>query len=132
MAKGFPVTEAFIVATLAPAVAVALLTREWIAIIPALYFTAAHTAILGVPFFLLIRKRGWFNVVRASAGGLVIGLLPVATITCPLWLQSSPTTWEWRGYLSTVIAFGAFGGFGGLVFSVYLSARESMILKSTQ
>jgi hypothetical protein len=123
--RGFPTAEAFIVAVITPAALFALVT-DWIMAIPALYVTAAHALVLGLPLFLLIRQRGWLNLPTTMAGGMVIGLLPIAIVTCPLWFNSSPTTFEWRSYISSACLFSALGGIAALAFSCYLRLRQRM------
>jgi hypothetical protein len=121
--RGLPAVEAFVVATVAPAAIFAAMT-SWIMVIPALYVTAAHTLVLGIPLFLLMRRKGWFNLASALTGGMVIGLVPIAIATWPLWLTSSPSNFEWLSYIKSACLFGAFGGFGALAFCAYLSMRE--------
>jgi len=115
------------------------LFRRWrgAAFVMTFVVAGAHTLVLGVPLFLLLRWRGWVNVVTATAGGFVIGMLPDAIWSWPLWyaeLKTSawtgsygqtmtegvPTTAGWQQYIDGVLIFGAFGAFAGFVFWLYL------------
>jgi hypothetical protein len=123
--RGFPTTEAFIVAIITPAALLALVT-EWIMIIPALYVTAAHALVLGLPLFLLFRSKRWLNLPAVMASGMAIGLLPMAIVTCPLWLSGSPSAFEWRSDIKSACLFSAFGGIAAMAFWGYLRFRRRM------
>jgi hypothetical protein len=120
-----PTAEAFVVAIVTPAALFAAVT-DWIMVIPALYATAAHALVLGLPWFLFLRSNRWLNLPVVMASGMAIGLLPIAIVTCPLWLSSSPTAFEWRGYVSSACLFSAFGGIAAMAFWAYLRLRQRM------
>ena len=123
--RGFPTIEAFVVAIVTPAALFAVVT-EWIMVIPALYVTAAHALVLGIPLFLLVKYKGWLNLPVAMGAGMVIGFVPIAVVTCPLWLDSSPTAFEWRSYFSSACLFSALGGIAALAFWCHLRLRQRM------
>jgi hypothetical protein len=81
---------------------------------------------LGLPLFLLFRSKRWLNLPAVMAGGMSIGLLPIAIVTCPLWLESSPTTFEWLSYIQSACLFSAMGGIAAVAFWGYLRLRQRM------
>lgn len=123
--RGFPTIEAFIVAIVTPAALFAVVT-ELIMVIPAIYVTTAHALVLGLPLFLLVKRKGWFSLSVAMTAGMIIGFVPIAILTCPLWLASSPSAFEWRSYFSSACLFSALGGIAALAFWCYLRLRQPM------
>jgi hypothetical protein len=128
--------EALLVAMLAPALVIALVTRQFAAAIPIAMVSAAHAIVLGVPVFLFLRWRGWANAFTSVIGGALVGAGPVALLLfpggnrfagssasvggVPTMVNGVATEAGWNGYFNTLKIFGAFGAASGLLFWLYL------------
>jgi len=132
--------EALLVAMLAPALVIALVTLHLAAAIPIAMVSSAHAIILGVPVYLFLRWRGWANAFTSVISGALIGAGPVALLLFPggnhlsAWNASAggvptivngvATEAGWNGYFTTLEVFGAFGAASGLLFWLYLWWRS--------
>jgi hypothetical protein len=118
-----PVAEAFVVATVAPA----LLWLPWGAGLSffVLLIAAAHALCLGAPVVCVLRDRGQLTMGMAVAGGFAIGAGPCALLMLPTTLNGTSTGFSVLDYLTVVLVYGGSGAFSGIVFGCYLWAREA-------
>lgn len=137
---------AALAAAIAPSALVAALSGS-LQILPFVFFVAlAHALVLGVPLFLLLRRKAWANGFSATAAGFGIGCLPVGVLTWPLRLAGSgsnswigperiptvvdgvPTSAGWLAYGELVVQFGGYGALAGLAFwlAIRALARASL------
>jgi zinc transporter ZupT len=85
------------------------------AIIVFLYVYPA-TAMLGIPVFLLFRRKGWYEWWRALIGGVCIGIAPsLLSLLLVVFVETNA-----RELVATVVPFAglgaAFGAIGALAF----------------
>ena len=66
----------------------------------------AHAVLLGLPFYLLLRMKGWVNAASTAIGGFFIGVVPAGVVSLPL--ESAN--------VEGLLAFGGLGLLGGLAF----------------
>lgn len=141
---------AVLAASLAPALVFAAMSGSFALLTVAFVIALAHAVVLGLPLFLLLRRKGWVNGVSTTIGGLIVGATPVAVLTWPLrysdlrsnsWIgpdrvqtmiDGAPTVAGWLQYAQGSLYLGAFGLLGGLAFwatlrlTGQLPARESL------
>ena len=123
---------AFILAALAPAVAAAGLEKS-IKLMPLTFLVAfAHAVGLGLPLFLIFRKKRLVNFISCGGIGFIVGALPIGVLSWPLayWrapgqasingvptvVDGLPTAAGWLYYVQTLAYFGLFGALAGLIF----------------
>jgi hypothetical protein len=96
----------------------------------------AHAVLLGLPLFLILRSRGWVNVMSCVAFGFVIGAAPAGVLTWPMHcpelhtsrpvdgvptiLNRAVTAAGGASYVKPLIYFGSLGALGGFAFWVSL------------
>ena len=140
MVRGLPVFEAFIVASAAPALAVGLVDWSSLAWFPVAFFVATiNSLVLGLPLFLFVRSRGWFNFVTSVVGGCMVGAIFGALVAWPFWtfdqynatvngrrtiIDGVLTLAGWYEYGKQALPFAVYGAFSGLVFWIYLRFRQ--------
>ena len=128
--------EALLVAMLAPALVIALITLQLAAVIPIAMVSSAHAIVIGVPVYLFLRWRGWANAFTSVIGGALVGAVPVALLLfpggnrfagssasvggVPTMVNGAATEAGWNGYFNTLLVFGAFGAASGFLFWLYL------------
>ncbi|HSC08979.1 MAG TPA: hypothetical protein VLD59_19300 [Steroidobacteraceae bacterium] len=102
----------------------------------ALFISAVHVLVLGLPAFLLLHGLGKVRWWSAITGGFVLGCIPVGVWTWPMRytdLKSTSSYWDgekmvqtmvdgvptaagWLSYVSSVSLMGLLGALGGLAF----------------
>src|SRR5262245_63952606 len=86
---------AFLFAALAPALLYSLAGGSYQLLPLTLTVTLAHALVLGLPLFLIVRRTGWVNVFSATAGGFLIGAIPIGLMSWPLtWTRGSNVSIE--------------------------------------
>lgn len=135
-----PVVEAFMLGSLAAALAALAWAMDGRYFLPALAIVFAHTLFLAVPLYALLRWKQRISAATTIGGAFLIGCTPMAIWSWPLayrelrgnvmdsrWgeimVNGVPTTAGWLAYASGVLIFGAFGLLAGLVFWFYLRFR---------
>jgi hypothetical protein len=104
-------SEALALALTLPAVAFGLFSLNPLVIVAIAGVSLIHAAVLGIPLFIVLRKRGLVNVATSTIGGTVIGALPAAIL-----FREIPGQW---------MPFAAFGAASGFVFGGYIWMRGS-------
>jgi hypothetical protein len=115
-------------------------------VIGVLVVAVPHVLVLGIPVFLLMRKRGWLNACAVSLAGFLAGGAPLAVVSFPPLRNTSGITYEatwyggyytfvnngvttvygWLSYFEGVVTFGLQGTVAALVFwKVWEWARTS-------
>ena len=122
---------AFLFAALVPALAFALFAGSSTLLPFALVVTLAHAVLFGLPLFLLLRAKGWINLLTCIGGGFLIGAIPLGVVGWPLspstgsniWVAGVPTVVDgiptaagWMRYGIYLMLLGVDGALGGLVF----------------
>jgi hypothetical protein len=96
----------------------------------ALGVAVAHAALIGLPLFLFLRRKGWANALSSACAGFVIGAVPQGAIA---WPRPSPgshasvngiptivdgamTLAGWLNYGKLLMLLGLIGALSGLVF----------------
>jgi hypothetical protein len=131
---------AFLFAGLAPALVMAALwhTAEVVPLVFIFTFAIAlaHAVLLGLPLFLVFRRRGWINITTCVVFGFAVGAVPDGIMTWPIQhaalyasesvdgvptiINGVITAAEWVSYVKPVIYCGSYGALGGLAFWVVL------------
>ena len=128
-----PIAEAFVAASVAPAIVFAIWAMSARVLLPAFVVALAHAVLLGVPLFALLRWRNWVNPITTILGAFIVGCIPMAVWSWPLldpelkatasdstWGQTMidgvPTAAGWLSYASGVLMSGAFGIVAGVAF----------------
>lgn len=77
-----------------------------------------HGAVLGLPLYLALRRRGWANGWLAALAGACIGTMPILILTSlPDFDGSQANLADWPGEASGPLwLFGFLGLCGGLTF----------------
>jgi hypothetical protein len=104
-----------------------------------------HLLIVGLPAFMLLRRKSWVGWWQVSAAGFVCGFLPMAVVQLP-WLKAAgaysesaywhgryvvlfangvATLYGWLSYIESCASVGLFGIVTALVFWWSLVAFES-------
>lgn len=130
----------FLFAALAPASVMAALwyTTKIAPMVFAITFAIAlaHAVLLGLPLFLILRSKGWINVMSCVVFGFVIGAAPAGVLTWPMHrpelhtsgpvagvptiLNRAVTAAGGASYVKPLIYFGSLGALGGFAFWVSL------------
>jgi hypothetical protein len=131
---------AFLFAGLAPALVMAALWHmaKIAPIIFAFTFAIAlgHAVLFGLPLFLVLRSKGWINVMSCVIFGFAIGAVPIGVLTWPTQhpelhtlasvdgvptiINGVITAAGWVSYVKPLIYFGSYGALGGFAFWVAL------------
>jgi len=130
----------FLFAALAPASVMAALwyTTKIAPMVFAITFAIAlaHAVLLGLPLFLILRSKGWINVMSCVVFGFAVGAVPAGVLTWPMQhpelhtnasvdgvpaiINGAITAAGWVSYVKPVIYCGLFGALGGVAFWVAL------------
>jgi hypothetical protein len=131
---------AFLFAGLVPAFVMAALwhTAEIAPLTFVFTFTIAlaHAILFGLPLFLVLRSKGWINIMTCVVFGFAVGAAPDGVLTWPMQLAALDasrsvdgvatsidgviTAAGWVSYVKPVIYCGLFGALGGFAFWVAL------------
>jgi hypothetical protein len=131
---------AFLFAGLAPTLVMAALWHmaKIAPIIFAFTFAIAlgHAVLFGLPLFLVLRSRGWINIMSCVIFGFAIGAVPIGVLTWPTQhpelhtlasvdgvptiINGVITAAGWVSYVKPLIYFGSYGALGGFAFWVAL------------
>lgn len=96
----------------------------------AFIFALAHAVLLGLPFYILLRRRGRPRWWMALVGGFGVGALPIALLALvpaadqassggiATIINGSRTPAGWLEYLLLVVGAGGLGAIGGLAFGL--------------
>ncbi|WP_372012987.1 hypothetical protein [Pseudoxanthomonas sp. 10H] len=70
---------------------------------------APHVLLLGVPAFLLLRRRGRLGAVNLAMAGFACGLLPMALVSWPYWTAPPGllVQEDWHGHVAILVRDGA-------------------------
>ena len=128
------VTLGLIVAALAAAAPTIILGPIAVFVLPfSLAVALAHAFILGLPAYLVLRRRRPLDYGVSTIAGFVIGFVPVLVLVT---LISMPNSGSFTGETSTAawfreiiglpIIFGLLGSMGGLVFRRVVGADEGL------
>jgi hypothetical protein len=82
----------------------------------------AHTILLGLPLYALLRVSDRVNAASAAVGGLGVGAIPIGILYWP-W---APSAGHWQQWVFSMSYFGAFGLVGGLAFWAVLRITRPM------
>jgi hypothetical protein len=95
-----------------------------------------HAVLFGLPLFLVLRSKGWINVMSCVIFGFAIGAVPIGVLTWPTQhpelhtlasvdgvptiINGVITAAGWVSYVKPLIYFGSYGALGGFAFWVAL------------
>jgi hypothetical protein len=103
----------------------------------------AHLVLLGLPIFLVLRRRDRLTWATVPALGFLAGSLPLGVLAYPSYLpgyssganwhgryvtlyeNGEPTRYAWLGHVETCLSFGILGAVAALVFWRVWSALGS-------
>jgi hypothetical protein len=131
---------AFLFAGLAPALVVAALWHSAeiasLAFVCTFTIALAHAILFGLPLFLVLRSKGWINIMTCVVFGFALGAVPDGVLTWPIQhaavdasrsvdgvatsIDGVITAAGWVSYVKPVIYCGLFGALGGFAFWVAL------------
>jgi hypothetical protein len=135
------IVAAFLFATLVPTFIVGALAQSLDLAAIVLGIALGHAVVIGLPLFLILRRRRRVNVLTSIAAGLVAGTIPIAVFTwpfrpgsrssssfnnVPLVVDGVPTLAGWIAYAEGLIMPGALGALAGFVCWLVLKSSGNL------
>jgi hypothetical protein len=142
------IAAAFLLAALIPTFIVGTLMQSLAVAAVVLGIALGHAVVIGLPLFLILRRRGRVNVLTSIAAGFIAGTIPMGIFTwpfrpgsrssssfnnVPLIVDGMPTLAGWIAYIEGWIIPGSLGAIAGLAcwLILKLSGNVTPIVEAT-